>query len=287
MARWTDLAAWMPCAPDNCGDGDNDATEPGDRMVEYRGLVVHTAVGTYDGTIAWQRNPASDVSSHFVVAQDGRIAQTCDTDIRAWTQQAGNGHWLSVECEGYGGPEVNPRTGRNHEPLTPQQIEAIAQLFARGHAERGWPLQLATNPDGRGLGHHSMGCNWPGGAWGHCDCPGPQIIAQKPEIVRRTIAIVNGEGDMQLTDVVYQTKDGKDRTAKDILTALDARTDALSNAERYLVRDEFKKVHEALAGVLAAVHADPGVPVTIEAAAADAIVERFVERLRQLVAPKA
>jgi hypothetical protein len=44
-----------------------------------------------------------------------------------------------------------------------------------------------------GLGHHSMGCDY---NWGHCDCPGDAIIAQKPQILNRAIEIVNGVSDM-------------------------------------------------------------------------------------------
>jgi hypothetical protein len=177
MGRWSDLAQWRGPTVNQSG-----------AMVEQRGLVVHIAEGTYEGTIAWQKNPDSNVSSHFIVGIDGAIAQMVDTDRTAWTQRAGNGHWLSVE-----------NAGHTPNPLTAAQIEANAQLLARAHREYGVPLQLAENPDGKGLGHHSMGCNWPGGAWGHCDCPGPAIIAQKPAILARAIAITEGD-DMALSE---------------------------------------------------------------------------------------
>jgi hypothetical protein len=188
MARWTDLATWRgPTA--NCGDGDQYPNEGDDRMREHRGLVIHIAEGYFEGTISYQRNPDANVSSHFVLSNgvkgqgyDGELAQVVDTDITAWTQRAGNGHWLSVECAGF-----------TPNPLTAAQCESVARLLARCHTAYGVPLQLAVNPDGRGLGHHSMGCNWPSGAWGHCDCPGPAIIAQKPAIVARAIEIAGGE----------------------------------------------------------------------------------------------
>lgn len=171
MSRWSDLATWVGPTPNQ-----------GAAMREQRGVVVHIAEGYYAGTIAWQRNDSSNVSSHFIVAKDGRIAQMVDTDVTAWTQSAGNGKWLSVENEGF-----------TPNALTPEQVEANARLLARGHLVYGYPLQIATNPDGKGLGHHSMGCNWPAGAWGHCDCPGDAIIAQKQQILDRAIEIVNGD----------------------------------------------------------------------------------------------
>ena len=157
-------------------------------MLEYRGLVLHIAEGTYEGTIAWQKNPAAEVSSHFVVDTDGTMAQMVDTDVTAWTQQLGNGHWLSVE-----------NAGHTPNPLTAAQVEACARLLARAHQVYGVPLQIATSPSGRGLGHHSMGAE-SGVQWGHSDCPGPAIIAQKPAILARAVNIVGG--DMQLTDTV-------------------------------------------------------------------------------------
>lgn len=173
MARWTDLAEWR-----------GPTVNQGPAMAECRGLVIHIAEGSFEGTIAWCKNPSADVSAHFVVAMDGRIAQMVDTSVAAWTQRDGNGHWLSVENEGFS-------TGS----LTLQQVEANAKLFARGRLEAGYPLQLATSPDGMGLGHHSMGAE-SGANWGHSQCPGTKIKAQKPAILARAIQIANGDTDM-------------------------------------------------------------------------------------------
>lgn len=189
MGKWSDLAEWR-----------GPTVNEGPAMVEQRGLVIHIAQGYYEGTISYQKNPAVDVSSTFVLAgprdiqyggRDGKTAQVVDTDIACWTQRAGNGHWLSVECSGFAPGDA----------LSAAQIESIAQLFARGHREYGWPLQIAHDPNGRGLGHHSMGsnegdCDWSGANWGHCDCPGDKIIAQKPTILARAIQIVNGVTDV-------------------------------------------------------------------------------------------
>lgn len=181
MAHWTDLATWR-----------GPTSNQGGPMLEVRGLIIHIAEGSYEGTIAWQKNPASDVSSHFVTDYDGGMAQVVDTDVTAWTQRAGNGHWLSVE-----------NAGHTPNALTAAQCEAVAKLLARAHVAYGVPLQVATNPNGRGLGHHSMGTNggsvptdtWTGATWGHEDCPGPAIVAQKQSIVDRAARLVAGGGD--------------------------------------------------------------------------------------------
>jgi len=157
-------------------------------MVEWRGVVLHIAEGSYEGTISWQKNPNADVSSHFIAAKDGRAAQMVDTGVTAWTQKAGNGHWLSIENEGF-----------TPDKLTSDQVEFAAQVLAKAHEVYGVPLQIASDPDGRGLGHHSMGAH-PGYAddWGHSQCPGTNIINQKSAIVARAKEIV--EGDVALTD---------------------------------------------------------------------------------------
>lgn len=140
-------------------------------QVEVRGVVLHIMVGTLTGTDGWFRNPRAQASSHFGTGRDKRLTQWVDTKDRAWAQADGNRSWLSVENEGVGGDE-----------LTDDQLDSNAAVLAWAHQAHGVPLQVATEPSGRGLGHHGMG----GRAWGnHPDCPGSRIIAQKPEIVRR------------------------------------------------------------------------------------------------------
>lgn len=179
MARWTDLAKWRGPSPNKNAGG----------QTEVRGLVVHIAAGWYEGTIAWQRNDDSNISSHFIVGRDGQIAQMVDTNDAAWTQRSGNGEWLSVECEGFiKGDSKNPG---GWERLSDAQLDAIARILLKIHQVYGVPLQTTTSPTGRGLGHHSMGADW-----GHRQCPGPPIIAQKPEIVSRALALKNGDDDM-------------------------------------------------------------------------------------------
>ena len=162
MGWWTDIAFPQYGCPN-----------VGGRMVEQRGVVLHIAEGTYSGTISWQMNPASQVSSHFIVAKDGRITQMVDTDLTAWTQAEGNGRWLSVENEGY-----------VPDALTDAQLTANAMILARAQQEYGVPLQVTNTPDGYGLGHHSMGAE-NGYNWGHSQCPGTTIKNQKPEVVAR------------------------------------------------------------------------------------------------------
>jgi len=169
MAVWTDLAQWRGPTPNRVPGG----------MVEVRGVVVHIADGFYEGTISHQLDPATEVSSHFIVGRDGRIAQMVDTADKAWTQKAGNGHWISVECEGFSCDSPHHGSHPGWEKLTEKQILAVGRIVAKVHQEYRVPLTLTAEPTGLGLGHHSMG----GSAWGHLKCPGAPVIAQKPRIL--------------------------------------------------------------------------------------------------------
>ena len=139
-----------------------------------RGMVLHTAVGSYEGTISWCNNAASNVSAYFVCAKDGRIAQLVDLKDKAWTQGAGNTEWIGVEFEGF---------GDKGEALTDAQVNSASAIYAWLHQTYGIPFVSTDDPiNGRGLIYHGAG----GKAWGgHYQCPGPQIVAQRQTILDR------------------------------------------------------------------------------------------------------
>lgn len=191
MARWTDLAEWRGPSPN-----------VGGQMVEHRGIVLHIAEGYYEGTISWQLNRNSSVSSHFILGrQPGQVAQMVDTDLTAWTQRGGNGHWLSIEFAGFtAGHPLNPG---GWEVLTDWQIQRAAEILYRAHRTYGVPLRVTDHPGERGLGHHSMDREWLGEEWGHDECPGPDVIGAKAEIVRRAIQIAGGSMDLETRNKSY------------------------------------------------------------------------------------
>ena len=49
-------------------------------------IVWHIADGTFNGTVSWEKNPASQTSSHFVLGKNGEIAQLVPLTEAAWTQ---------------------------------------------------------------------------------------------------------------------------------------------------------------------------------------------------------
>lgn len=131
-------------------------------------MVLHIQEGTQEGSLSWFLNPQSKVSAHFLNAKDGRLWQVVDTDDRSWAQTGGNTRGISVENEGHSG-----------DRLTGSQLHNCAVLLGWLHQTDGVPLQLSDNANTPGLAWHGMN----GGAWGHPDCPGAPIVAQRQQII--------------------------------------------------------------------------------------------------------
>ena len=200
MTLWLDIAEWRGPVLHHKGT-----------IAEYKYVVVHTADGTYEGTIAWQKNKESDNSSHFIVDFDGTIAQVNDTANRSGAQIKGNPFAIAIE-----------NAGDERTPLTPEQIEANAKILAKAHLVHGIPLQLTGKVGTPGLGHHSMGAE-SGVKWGHSACPGDIIKAQKPDILARAKQLVHGPAFVAVAaprpileaDMIYQVT-GVPQGAKDV-----------------------------------------------------------------------
>lgn len=207
----------------------------GGTMDAHHGQVLHIAQGSYRGTIAWQMNPdqryangtPTTTSSTWIVGREpGEVAQMADTDVVAWCQRGGSRTWNSVELAGFA-----------PDPPTAWQVEACAHLLLADHTAYGNPLAVADNPDGRGLGHHSMDREWLGEDWGHDACPGPGVIAAKQAIVARALVLAQQSGEalpvdpkeyerLLNTTTIYESPTGR-RTFDAILTATDTRTAAI------------------------------------------------------------
>ena len=145
-------------------------------MSEDLGLIEHVTTNHAD-PYGYFDNTSHEASSTFWVRADGHVEQYVEVGTMAWAQAAGNHTYNSVETDGT--PE---------EPLTEAQVEALAHLYAWGHVNRGWALELAEEPGQRGFGWHGMG----GDAWGgHFGCPGDKRKAQRQEILDRAKALLD------------------------------------------------------------------------------------------------
>ncbi|MFB8763851.1 N-acetylmuramoyl-L-alanine amidase [Nocardiopsis alba] len=141
-------------------------------------VILHIIVGTLSGADSWFRNRASRVSAHFGTSRAGALRQWVDSGSRAWANAGANGYAISVENEGNVG-----------DSLTDAQLDRCAEVLAWAHREHGVALAVTDNPDGSGLAYHNLSPAW---SLGGTACPGPRIVAQRAEIVRRATAIATG-----------------------------------------------------------------------------------------------
>jgi peptidoglycan hydrolase-like protein with peptidoglycan-binding domain len=170
-------------------NADGVARHFGGDVPDTLGLVLHVQDGN-GSLFGWFNNPRSQASSAWWAGKKGEREQYGDPDLeRFWTQVAGNWTWHAIECE-----------GTPDEPMTPQQIETVAQVLAAGHERYGWPLVVSNDPTLGGLGWHGMGALC-GVNWGHPYCPGDIRRAQMPAIVARAKQIAGEEvGPVAVTD---------------------------------------------------------------------------------------
>ena len=131
-----------------------------------QGVVIHsTRSGTsmnpteFTGTLNWFNNPDSKVSSHWVIARDGRKARVIRDDWQSWHAGIHNAtHW-GIELE----------QGVESDGFTPEQMDALVAV-CKGYVEMGVPpfhgmigfIGHQDTPQGRGVGKSDPGSlfNW-------------------------------------------------------------------------------------------------------------------------------
>ena len=95
-------------------------------------LVLHyTGMEDAPSAINWLANPASKVSAHYVVTEDGQIIRMVDEENRAW--HAGRAHWrgiTNVNSASIGIEIVNPGHEHGYRPFPREQMDALVPLIA-------------------------------------------------------------------------------------------------------------------------------------------------------------
>jgi N-acetylmuramoyl-L-alanine amidase len=95
-------------------------------------IILHyTGMPTGGEALGWLCNPASEVSCHYFIWEDGRTVQLVAEDRRAW--HAGRGVWKGesdLNSASIGIEIVNPGHLDGHDlpPFPPPQIDAIIRL---------------------------------------------------------------------------------------------------------------------------------------------------------------
>ena len=134
---YTPRPEWMPTRARNFDFGR-------DGPVEY--IVIHYTAVSYERTLQIFRDPFSRVSSHYVVRQDGHIAQLVGEADTAW--HAGH-EWYNDRSVGI---EIELDHERIRDPqYSVQQYEATAALACAIAARHGIPLDRT-----RVVGHNEI-----------------------------------------------------------------------------------------------------------------------------------
>ena len=93
-------------------------------------LVLHyTGMPDAAGAIERLTDPASKVSSHYVVAEDGQVLRLVDEEKRAW--HAGKSHWRGIDninSASVGIEIVNPGHEFGYRPFPDAHIDALIPL---------------------------------------------------------------------------------------------------------------------------------------------------------------
>lgn len=72
------------------------------RSAAVSAVTIHTAQGSYAGTISWFKNSAANVSAHYVIrSSDGQVTQMVRNAHTAWHVRNQNSYTLGIEHEGY------------------------------------------------------------------------------------------------------------------------------------------------------------------------------------------
>lgn len=65
-------------------------------------IIIHVTQGSYAGTISWFKNPASQVSAHYVIrSSDGQVTQMVAEKDTAWHVRSANPYTIGLEHEGF------------------------------------------------------------------------------------------------------------------------------------------------------------------------------------------
>ncbi|RST85970.1 N-acetylmuramoyl-L-alanine amidase [Aquibium carbonis] len=102
-------------------------------------IVLHyTGMASGEGAESWLCNPESEVSSHYLVHEDGRIVQMVRESDRAW--HAGHSSWkgeTDINSRSIGIEIVNPGHFLGYPDFPDVQIEAVIALCAGVSARHG------------------------------------------------------------------------------------------------------------------------------------------------------
>ena len=92
-----------------------------------KAIVLHHSGGSYAGGVAWIKNPASRVSYHCLIAQDGRRTVFANPKQRTW--HAGKSEWRGKRDLNSWSVGASFAGDTNKEPLTLDAMASMAEYL--------------------------------------------------------------------------------------------------------------------------------------------------------------
>jgi len=92
-------------------------------------LVLHATVGSYNSALNWLTNPASHVSTHYLIRKDGYIAQLVADNLAA--HHAGASKWFNLNAEAIREQSIGIELENKNnglDPYPPAQMAALLEL---------------------------------------------------------------------------------------------------------------------------------------------------------------
>jgi len=143
-----------------------------------RMLVLHATVGSFQSALGWLTNPASEVSTHYLISYGGAIVQLVDDDHAAW--HAGKSFWLGltkdqIQACSLGIELENRNDGR--DPYPAAQLAAAhwlcRRLVQQYEIERAYVVRHLDIATPKGRKTDPAGLPWPRFADGLYESPPP------------------------------------------------------------------------------------------------------------------
>jgi N-acetylmuramoyl-L-alanine amidase len=111
----------------------------GERLLPVTMIVLHyTGMESGAAALARLRDPAAEVSAHYLVDEDGTVHRLVPEDKRAW--HAGASHWrgiVDVNSASIGIELVNPGHEHGYCDFTDEQMASLIPLVAEIKARHG------------------------------------------------------------------------------------------------------------------------------------------------------
>jgi N-acetyl-anhydromuramyl-L-alanine amidase AmpD len=97
------------------------------KAIVPKAIVLHHSGGSYAGGVSWIKNPASRVSYHVLVAQDGRRTVFANPEQRTW--HAGKSEWRGKRDLNSWSVGASFAGDTNKEPLTLDAMASMAEYL--------------------------------------------------------------------------------------------------------------------------------------------------------------